>query len=314
MNGRILLMFSTWCCIALVVGVLRAADLQGNVEAMLQDMPAVMVPLTNREAPSEEEWESLHEDTQRAGLFGSLADFKSPTISFMGTRYFTNNCAEGTLASYGKMDKSGFDRFGHIAAVEFDVPANSWKERYALNAAALVKLTGTARFAEFAGVGLDTAAQDRRQIEVTFLGTMVPKDEAIRRLNQDVEALEYLSAVHAKRAQHKNRFGLLGGSPPPAPKVVLANVMMLDARTSRMLDAGVGSEAKSILHGVGGKLELANQRFEDRALLTPVVRCYRTYSIEFRTDSNGNLERALRTGPDGRQAQVPVVFDLTPDL
>ena len=78
------------------------------------------------------------------------------------------------------MDGDGFDRYSHIAGVVFDVPRNSWKERYALNAAALVKLTGKGRFVEFAGVELDTAVHDRRQIEVTFVGTMVPKDEAIR--------------------------------------------------------------------------------------------------------------------------------------
>ena len=278
-------------------------------------MTPVIVSLKEREAPSDEEWESLHKETERANLFGSLGDLKSDTVSFMDTRYSTTNAGEGTLASYGKMaTKGGYDRYGHIAGVTFEVSENSWKERYALNAAALVKLTGKARFAEFAGVELNTAVRDRRQIEVTFVGTMVPKDEAIRRLNADVGALQYLATLHARHAQFKKKSGLFSGSPPPAPRVVLGNVMMLDGRSSKVFDGSVGADVTTVIHGIGGKLQLARQTGEEIALLTPVVRCYRTYSIEFRTDTAGNLDQVTRVDRTGRRYQVPVVFDLTPDL
>jgi hypothetical protein len=280
----------------------------------VDDQQPVMISLADREAPSDEEWDALHEDTQRAGLFGSLGDLKSQTISFMDTQYFTANCAEGTLAAFGKMEKNRFDRYGHIAHVEFDVPRNTWKERYALNAAALVKLTGKARFVEFAGVELDTAVQDRRQIEVTFVGTMVPKDEAIRRLNADVEALTYLAAIHDKHQQQAKGFKLFGKSAAPKPKVVLANVVMFDGKSSQMLEGNLHGKAESVLHGLGGELKLVKSGGEEITLLTPVVRCYRTYSIEFHTDANGQLATTLRTDRTGRQHRVPTVFDLTPDL
>ena len=275
-----------------------------------------MVSLTDRKAPSVHEWKALHESTRSAGLFGSLGDLKSQTISFMDTDYFTPNCAEGTLASYGKMDaKNRFDRYGHITNVEFDVPRNSWKERYAVNAAALVKLTGKARFAEFAGVELETAVHDRRQIEVTFVGTMVPKDEAIRRLNADADALEYLATLYDKRAKYeKKSVKLFAGGEPPEPKIVLANVVMLDGKSSKFFDGNLGGKAQSVIHGLGGEMKLVKNGGEDVTLLSPVVRCYRTYAIEFKTNRDGRLERVTRTDRDGRQREAPVVFDLTPDL
>ena len=283
---------------------------------VIDGLPPVMVAMPDGEAPSSEEWNSLHSEPQRASLFGSLGDFKSQTVAFMNTKYLTANRAEGTLASFGKADeKKGFDRYGHISGVEFNAPANSWKQRYALNAAALVKLTGKARFQEFAGVELSTAVSDRRQIEVTFVGTMVPKDEAVRRLNGDVEALEYLLAIQNRRMQYKKKFSLLGSStPPPAPKVVLANVIMLDGRSSQAFDRNVGGKAASVIHCIGGELKLGQEGSETVSLLTPVVRCYRTYSIEFKTDVDGKLELVSRNGSDGQPHQVPVVFDLTPDL
>ena len=314
MCGRYFFATLAVCCFAWGVIPALAADESDNAGA--EEMQPVMVSLSDRDAPSDEEWDALHQEDEHRGLFGSLGDLKNETISFMDTKYFTPNCAEGTLASYGKMDaKNRFDRFGHIAGVKFDVPRNSWKERYAVNAAALVKLTGKARFAEFAGVELDTAVHDRRQIEVTFVGTMVPKDEAIRRLNADVEALEYLGALYEKHARHERQgLKLFKGSPPPAPKVVLANVMMFDGKSSQVFDGSVGGKAQSVIHGLGGELKLVKQGGEDITLLTPVVRCYRTYSIEFDANREGKLNRVARTDRDGRQRQVPVVFDLTPDL
>ena len=282
----------------------------------IEGMEPLMVSLDDRDAPSAKEWNELHKASRKYALIGSLGDLKSQIISFMDTDYFTPNCAEGTLASFGKMDsKNRFDRYGHITGVEFDLPQNSWKERYAVNAAALVKLTGKARFMEVAGVELDTAVQDRRQIEVTFVGTMVPKDEAIRRLNADVEALEYLGSLYEKHAKfEKQGLKLFKGSPPPAPKVVLANVVMLDGKSSRAIEGSLDGKANSVVHGVGGGLKLVKTSGEQIALLTPVVRCYRTYAIEFKTRGEGKLERVSRADREGRQRQVPVVFDLTPDL
>ena len=307
--------FST-CLIVAMVGPTLAEEVPAPEETEVEGLQPVMVAISDDEVPSQEEWNSLHNDVQRASLFGSLGDLKSPTISFMNTQYYTANRAEGTLASFGKLDgKKGFDRYGHIAGVEFDVPANSWKQRYVLNAAALVKLTGKARFAEFAGVDLDTAASDRRQIAVTFVGTMVPKDEAIRRLNADIEALDYLLTIETKRTQHKKKFSLLGSSaPPPAPKVVLSNVIMLDGKSSKAFDLGLDGKIETIIHGIGGGLKLSKQGSEDVSVLTPVVRCYRTYSIEFKTGADGHLLLAPRTDREGYTHNVPVVFDLTPDL
>jgi hypothetical protein len=311
--------FAVWLgwCVALGVGTIPASgeELPVAADAEIESMRPVMVSLADRDPPSDEEWEALHEDTDRAGLFGSLGDLKSRTISFMDTQYFTPNCAEGTLASFGKVDgKHRFDRYGHIAGVEFDVPRHSWKERYALNAAALVKLTGKARFAEVAGVELDTAVNDRRQIEVTFVGTMVPKDEAIRRLNADAAALDYLATLYDQRRKYAEKsVKLFAGPAPPEPKVVLANVVMLDGKSSKEIEGSLEGRAESALHGIGGGLKLVKNGGEQIELLSPVVRCYRTYSVEFKM-RGGKLERSIRTCGDGQQYELPTVFDLTPDL
>ena len=60
--------------------------------------------------------------------------------------------------------------------------------------------------------------------------------------------------------------------------------------------------------------ELYGLTDEEIALLTPVVRCYRTYSIEFKTDGDGKLQHVARADRQGRTRLLPVVFDLTPDL
>lgn len=304
------------CCAASMLAAFAEDNPSGRTGPAV-DSPVVMISLADRDAPSTDEWRALHEDEERAFSFGSLGDLKSEKVSFMNSEYFTPNSAEGTLASYGKMtSKGGFDRYGHITGVEFDIPANSWKERYAVNAAALVKLAGKARFAEFAGVEVDAAVKDKRQIEVTFLGTIVPKDLAIRRLNSDIEALDYLGSLYEKHSQFVKQGGLklFKGSPPPQPKVVLANVVMLDRRFSKELDGAGGAAAKSIIHGIGGQLQLARAKSEAVTLLTPVVRCYRTYSIEFKTSADGDLVRTERADSNGRKVRVPQVFDLTSDL
>jgi hypothetical protein len=303
------------CLVAGSLSTAWAEDPNAALDSALESMQPVMISLEDREAPSDEEWESLQTEERRT-LLGGLSDFRSSTISFMDTRYYTHNRAEGTLASYGKMDdKKRFDRYGHIAGVEYDVASNSWKERYVLNAAALVKLTGKAKFEQFTGVSLDTAVNDRQQIEVTFLGTTVPKDEVIRCLNADVEALEYLAALHERRTQHEQKgLAKLAGTAPPKPKVVLANVIMLDGKTSQVFEGNLDGKVKTVIHGIGGELKLVRQRGAETTLQTPVVRCYRTYSIEFKTTAGGQLERVTRTDSKGQNHQLPVVFDLTPDL
>lgn len=306
---------------SLVVPVVLAAVLAMTSGSFADEPPAVtqmqpvMISLANREAPSEEEWDAMHDGSER-GFFDSLTNVKSQTVTFMDTKYFTTNCAEGTLAAYGKSDgKNRFDRYGHIAGVSFDAARHSWKERYVVNAAALVQLTGRGSFVQFAGVEVETAVKDRRQIEVTFVGTNVPKAEAVRCLNADVEALEYLEALYEKWTQYNRKsVPLLGGTPPPKPKIVLANVMMLEGKSSKAFDGAIGGKAASVIHGIGGGLRVVQQNGQEVTLLTPAVRCYRTYSIEFKTNANGDLVRVSRIDKDGQKRQLPVVFDVTPDL
>jgi hypothetical protein len=90
--------------------------------------------------------------------------------------------------------------------------------------------------------------------------------------------------------------------------------MMLDGKSAKVFDGNVGAKAESVIHGIGGELKLVRQSGEEIKLLTPVVRCYRTYSIEFKTDGDGRLERVTRTDSKGHDHRVPIVFDLTPDL
>ena len=289
--------------------VAKAIDLKKAAQA-LAGLEPVMVDVTEGEPPSKEEWDSLHEEKER-GMLGSLADFRSRTVAFMNTRYFTANPAEGTLASYGKMgsDKR-YDRFGHIEHVAFSIEQNSWKQRHVLNAAALFKLAG-GRFMEFAGVGVDVAAADKRQIDVTFVGTTVPKDEAIRRLNADPAALAYLGTLAQKQAEGG---GGLFGAKPPAPRVVLSNVVMLNGNFSQALDASVDGKLHNRVVGDSVELKVVKQNGEQVTLMSPVVRCYRTFAVEFKTDANKQPMRFQLRDAQGVVHVVPQVFDLTPDL
>ncbi len=206
----------------LALGEDPAAD-----NSLLHGMEPLMVCCTKRAPPTQSEWSALSQDTQRSGFLGGVADFKSRTIAFNSSRYYTLNATEGTLASYGKMGSDRrYDRFGQIDGVEFSIDQNSWKERYVMNAAALLKLTGS-RFLEYAGITLDTAIDKNRQIDITFLGTNVPKDKVIRQLNNNVDALEYFDTLQQKYASYGHDNFKLVKSAPPAPKVVLANVVML---------------------------------------------------------------------------------------
>src|SRR5262249_42127792 len=133
----------------------------------LHGMEPLMVCCTKRAPPSQSEWSALSQDAQRSGLLGGVSDFKSRTIAFNSSRYYTLNATEGSLASYGKMGSDRrYDRFGQIEGVEFSIDQNSWKERYVMNAAALLKLTGS-RFLEYAGITLDAAVDKNRQIDIT---------------------------------------------------------------------------------------------------------------------------------------------------
>lgn len=286
---------------------------EAPLPSVLEGIEHVMVNVTKREKPGDEEWQALHEEPQRGGWLGGLADFKSKTIAFMNTRYYTANSAEGTLCSYGKMSSDKrYDRFGQIDGVKFEIDHNSWKEHYVLNAAALFKLTGS-RFLEFAGVGVDAAAASKQQIDVTFLGVNVPKEEVVRSLNINIDALEYLHAVHLKRAAFEQETFKFGGG-PPTPKVVLANVVMLNGTFSKALDASVNAKLYSEIINDGVELKLARNDGEQMTLLSPMVRCYRTYSVEFKTDANGQLVTRRLVDKDGTPHTVPQVFDLSPDI
>jgi hypothetical protein len=286
----------------------------GNVDNSSESEP-VMIDITDRKPPSDAEWEALQEDGQRGFSLGSLADFKAGTLAIMNTRYFTANAAEGTLASYGKMggDKR-YDRFGQIEGVEFPLEQNSWKKRFVMNGAALMKIAGS-RFLEFAGLGVDAKADKKSQFQVTFVGTTVPKDEAVRKLNENIEALEYFDALQQKRAAYdREKVTLFAGSAPPAPKVVLANVVMLDGKFTEALAASGDVSLRNRVVNDGIELTLKKKSGEELTLLSPVVRCYRTYSVEFKTGRDGQPDYRMLTDKKGREHRVPHVFDLTPDL
>lgn len=283
--------------------------------SILEGVEHVFVNVTKRERPGDEEWQALHDEPQRASWLGGIGDFKSKTIAFMNTRYYTANSTEGTLCSYGKMsaDKR-YDRFGQIEGVKFEIDHNSWKEHYVLNAAALFKLTGS-RFLEFAGVGIEAAAASKQQIDVTFLGVNIPKEEVVRSLNNNIDALEYLHAVHQKREAYDRetlKFGFSGG--PPSPKIVLANVVMLNGTFARALDSSLDGKLYSQIINDGVELRLTQQNGEQMKLLSPVIRCYRTYSVEFKTDANGERVYRVLYDKDRTPHTVPQVFDLTPDI
>jgi hypothetical protein len=290
-----------------------SADDAGGTSPLLKGMEPLMVCCTKRDPPSHDEWNALSHDSQRAA-FSGIADFKSRTIAFNNSRYYTANATEGTLASYGKMgsDKR-YDRFAQIDGVEFAVDQNSWKERYVLNAAALLKLTGS-RFLEYAGVGLEAAVDKNRQIDITFLGTNVPKDKVIHRLNNDIQALEYFDTLQQKVSSFDRETFKLGKTPPPAPKVVLANVVMLTGNFSSALNADTDASLHSRVLDDGVELKMTMKNGDEYTLLSPVVRCYRTYSIEFKTDGNGNVIREPRVDANRNTHFVPQVFDLTPDI
>jgi hypothetical protein len=182
-----------------------------------------------------------------------------------------------------------------------------------MNAAALLKLTGS-RFLEYAGVTLDTAVDKNRQLDITFLGTNVPKDKVIRQLNNDAQALGYLETIQQKQDNYDHDNFKLVKSAPPAPKVVLANVVMLTGDFSSALNADVDASLNSRVLQDGIELKLTMKNGEQMTLLSPVVRCYRTYSIEFKTDASGNVLHEQHFDKDGSTRLVPQIFDLTPDI
>jgi hypothetical protein len=278
----------------------------------------IMLDITDREPPSAEEWKSLHQETNR-GLFGDggLGDLASKHIRVNGTRYWTTNATEGTLASYGKKitDKpQHYDRMGHIKGVEYSVDGNSWKARYVVNSDALLKLTGD-RFLEYAGVAADVAAAGRKQIEITFLVVDVPKEQIIRRLNADIEALEYFDGLLARLQQHRS-VGLkkVFEKEPPTPQVVVGNVIVLSGEFSKAWDLAANGAIRNVVTATGVKLEIRGQKNEAITYLSPVVRCYRMYSVEFKVDEQGRPVRVEVLDGQGRKRIVPQVFDLTPEI
>ena len=285
-------------------------------DAQAQPMP-IMVDITDSEPPSDEEWKALHEETSR-GPFGDggLGDFSSKTIRVNGTRYWTTNATEGTLASYGKkiVEKpQHFDRMGHIMGVESSIDGNSWKAKYVVNSDALLKLAGS-RFKELAGVAADVATTGRKQIEITFLVVDLPKEQIIERLNADVDALEYFDGLLTRLRQHRDR-GLKTAfeKEPPTPQVVIGNVVVLSGEFSKAWGLKAHADLRSIVNANGAKLELTKDKDEVITYLSPVVRCYRMYSVEFKLDDRGNLIRHAFQDSRGQTKLLPQVFDLTPE-
>jgi hypothetical protein len=80
------------------------------------------------------------------------------------------------------------------------------------------------------------------------------------------------------------------------------------------LDASVGGKLYSRIIDDGVELKVAKQNGEEITLLSPVVRCYRTHTVEFKTDANGNLAAFELVDSKGQHYRVPQVFDLTPDI
>jgi hypothetical protein len=275
----------------------------------------VMVDVSEQDSPSEAEWASLQDENKRS-LFGGggLDDFSSKRLRVNGTRYWTANATEGTVASYGKKisgKQECYDRMGHIAGVSYSIDGNSWKARYVVNSEALVKLTGD-RFEEFAGVSVDAAG--RKQIEISFVVVDVPKDEVIRRLNLDIEALEYFDALHSKARQHRSRgIKKILAKEPPSPRVVLGNVMILAGDCSRTFEASIDGAIHALVSGDSVKLLVHGKNGETTSYQSPVVRCYRMYTVEFKTDEQGNLVRRELVDSQGRTHDLPQVFDLTPE-
>ncbi len=302
------------CAVASIIALAATGNAAAENRFDLGNLTPVMIDVSDRDWPSIEEWSNLHNEIERV-VIGTLADFRSQTITFQDTRYFTANAAEGTLASYGKLDHDKrYDRFGLIEGVQFSAEQNSWKKRQVVNAAALQKLAGN-RFVEFAGCEFGVAAAEKRMIDVTFVGTQVPKDEAVRRLNADVQALEYFAALQDKYEQFARRtFKPIGMSPPPRPKVVLANVVMVNGKFAKAMEGCADGKLQTAVIGPGVELKVCGHNGETTRLLSPVIRCYRTYSVDFKTDPTGRRTTVTIRDRDGQPHQVPQIFDLTPDL
>jgi len=278
----------------------------------------IMLDVTDREPPTAEEWKSLHQETNR-GLFGDggLGDFSSKHIRVNGTRYWTTNATEGTIASYGKKitdSPQHFDRMGHIKGIEYSIDDTSWKAKYVVNSDALLKLTGD-RFLEYAGVTADAAAAGRKQVEITFLVVDVPKEQIIRQLNADLDALEYFDGLLARLQKHR-RSGLKRAfeKEPPTPQVVVGNVIVLSGEFSKAWDLAADGAIRNVVTATGVKLEIRGAKDEAITYLSPVVRCYRMYSVEFKVDEQGRPLKIEVQDGEGRKRLVPQVFDLTPEI
>jgi hypothetical protein len=287
------------------------------VAAPTPPMP-IMLDITDREPPTAEQWKALHLETNR-GLFGDggLGDFSSKHIRVNGTRYWTVNATEGTIASYGKKTSDSpqhFDRMGHIKGVEYSVDDNSWKAKYVVNSDALLKLTGD-RFLEYAGLTADAAVAGKKQIEITFLVVDVPKEHVIRQLNADIEALEYFDGLLV-RLQRYRGLGLKKAfeKEPPTPQVVVGNVIVLSGEFSKAWDLAADGAIRNVVTATGVKLEIRGRKDEAITYLSPVVRCYRMYSVEFKVDEQGRPVRVEVLDDQGRPKLVPQVFDLTTEI
>jgi len=314
-HARLVLLLLTWQWFSPTRFAISADE--PTVAALSPSAP-IMLDITDRDPPSAEEWKSLHQEVSRGVVRdGGLADFSSKHIRVNGTRYWTTNATEGTVASYGKKSMENpqhFDRMGHIKGVEHSIDGNSWNAKYVVNSDALLKLTGN-RFVEYAGVSADVAAAGAKQIEISFLVVDVPKELIIRQLNADVEALEYFDGLQTRLQQHRN-LGLKKAfeKEPPTPQVVVGNVIVLSGAFARSWDLSTNASLRTVVTATGVKLELRGKKNEAITYGSPVVRCYRMYSVDFKVDDQGRPIRVEMLDGQGRKRIVPQVFDLTSEI
>lgn len=260
----------------------------------------------------------LHEKGTSARIFGlergGIDDFRAKTIRVQNTLYWTEDAAEASLASYGKTTAGErFDRMGLIQGVEYSIEGNSWSARYALNADALLMVAG-GRFEEYAGMTFRAAADQKKTVEITFQATNVPKKEVLHKLNRDVEALEYFDGLLKKMAAYeklglKKRFA----KRPAEPRVVLSNITMLGGNIAKAVQGSIDGKIHTRVLGDAVELKVVGSDHRTTTWLSPVVRCYRMYLVEFKRDDDEALERIDLVDADGNVHHVPQIFDLTPD-
>jgi hypothetical protein len=185
-----------------------------------------------------------------------------------------------------------------------EIDRNTWMAKCRVNAQALLQLTGKARFQEYAHASFDVAASNKSQIDVTFVVADVPKSKIVKLLNSNVDALAYFDGLLRQDAGVFRK--------QPQPRVVLGNIILLTGEFTSQYESSADGKLHSVITDDGVELSVTNSRGETTHLLSPVVRCYRMYNVDFETDENGDIVRRERKNSEGRA--LPVIFDLTPAL